>query len=84
MEKIYNARRARDRRQVRREESEIFREFLTETRKRHGLTQSDLADLLGKNQGDISKWELGNALPDNLARSAIRAKIERLESEAKK
>nr|WP_160003002.1 XRE family transcriptional regulator [Moraxella osloensis] len=44
--------------------SDINPERLIEIRAVNGLTQEELANILGKSKGTISKWENGNANPD--------------------
>ena len=39
-------------------------EFLKETRKNKGFTQKELADRIGVSDKTISKWEIGNSMPD--------------------
>ena len=38
--------------------------MIAELRKKQGLTQQQLADILGVSNTAISKWEHGNNLPD--------------------
>ena len=38
--------------------------FIAECRKEKGLTQRELADILGISDKTVSKWERGNGLPD--------------------
>ena len=45
------------------EQTKIGR-FIAETRKMHGLTQRELAELLGISDKSVSKWECGNGMPD--------------------
>lgn len=39
-------------------------EFIAKERKRKGLTQQQLADILGISNKAVSKWECGNGLPE--------------------
>lgn len=38
--------------------------FITENRKKQGLTQASLAEKLGVSDRAVSKWENGKSLPD--------------------
>lgn len=37
---------------------------ITELRERLGLTQTELAEKIGRNQGSVSRWESGTQTPD--------------------
>ncbi|MBQ9765606.1 MAG: helix-turn-helix domain-containing protein [Lachnospiraceae bacterium] len=39
-------------------------EFIQQLRKEKGITQKELADIIGMSDKTISKWESGNSLPD--------------------
>lgn len=41
-----------------------FRDKLFKLRKKSGMTQSDLAEVLNVSRQAISKWEMGTAVPD--------------------
>ena len=46
--------------------SEIIAQNLALYRKLNGLTQSELADAIGYSNKSVSKWELGERMPDVL------------------
>ena len=50
-----------------------LKENLIKIRKRQGLSQEKLAELIGVSRGSISKWETGKKTPnaDNIAELAI-------------
>lgn len=43
---------------------ETIRKNLTELRKAHGLSQTDVAKLVGKSKNAVGSWEQGLSLPD--------------------
>lgn len=42
----------------------MFKDNLTELRKMHGMTQEELAAKLDVSRQTVSKWEIGESLPD--------------------
>jgi transcriptional regulator with XRE-family HTH domain len=55
-----------------------FPEQLRAHRQRLGITQSQLADLLGVSFGAVSKWERGLNLPAEIAQEGAVARLEKL------
>ena len=41
-----------------------IRQILIECRKEHGLTQTDVGNLVGKSKTAVASWEQGLSLPD--------------------
>src|SRR5512136_1579172 len=50
---------------------EFDRESLTEIRKRMGVSQSKMADLLGVPANTLSRWETGVTVPDGTSLAAV-------------
>ncbi len=38
--------------------------FIAESRKEQGMTQQQLADIIGVSSKTVSKWECGNGMPE--------------------
>lgn len=48
-----------------------FRDRLYQLRKSAGLTQAELADRIQVSRQTISKWEMGNGIPDTINMCAL-------------
>ncbi len=55
-----------------------FPEKLRHHRARLGITQSQLAEILGVSFGAVSKWERGLNLPAEIAQEGAVARLEKL------
>jgi transcriptional regulator with XRE-family HTH domain len=55
-----------------------FPEKLRHHRQRLGITQSQLAEILGVSFGAVSKWERGLNLPAEIAQEGAVARLEKL------
>lgn len=53
----------------------LWADYLVAFRRRHNLTQSELAARLGVSPPTVSRWESGVHVPDNASQKALRAQL---------